>query len=67
MSCTNTAQAGTSALPNDLTGAATPNPVTLGNTVSLSGATFGINVPPTVLLAGYGLNLLTIGAELDPC
>lgn len=67
MSCTNTAQAGTSALPNTLSGAATPNPVTLGSgDISLSGATFGIDVPPTVLLAGYGLNLLTVGLNSIP-
>lgn len=66
MSCTNTAQAGTSALPNTVTGLATPNPATIGNTLTLAGATFGIDVPPTVLLAGYGLGLLTIGVNNIP-
>lgn len=65
-SCTNTAQAGTSALDNTLTGAATPSPATIGDTLTLSGATFGIDVPPTVLLAGYGLNLLTVGVNNIP-
>lgn len=65
-SCTNTAQAGTSALNNTLTGAAAPSPATIGDTLTLSGASFGIDVPPTVLLAGYGLNLLTVGVNNIP-
>jgi hypothetical protein len=66
-SCTNTAQAGTTALPVTLAGDATPNPATLGvDTVTLAGATFGIDVPPTVLLAGYGLNLLSVGVNNIP-
>jgi hypothetical protein len=65
-SCTNTAQAGTTALPITMSGNATPNPVILGNNVTLSGATFGIDVPPGVLLAGYGLGLLSIGVNNIP-
>jgi len=65
-SCTNTAQAGTSALDNTVTGAATPSPATIGDTLTLSGATFGIDVPGTVLLAGYGLGLLTAGVNNIP-
>jgi hypothetical protein len=65
-SCTNTAQAGTSALDNTVSGAATPNPATIGDTLTLSGATFGIDVPGTVLLAGYGLGLLTNGVNNIP-
>jgi hypothetical protein len=66
-SCTNTAQAGTTALPVTLSGDATPNPATLGvDDVTLAGATFGINVPPTVILAGYGLNLLALGVNNIP-
>lgn len=70
-SCTNTAQAGTSQLDNTLTGTATPNPQTLGtspgdDTLTLAGATFGIDVPGTVLLAGYGLKLLQPGVNSIP-
>jgi hypothetical protein len=66
-SCTNTAQAGTTALPITLSGNGTPNPATLGvDDVTLAGATFGIDVPPAVLLAGYGLGLLTIGVNNIP-
>lgn len=65
-SCTNTAQAGTSALANVVTGAATPASAAVGATVTLSGATFGINVPGTVLLAGYGLGLLSAGVNNIP-
>jgi hypothetical protein len=66
-SCTNTAQAGTTALPVNVTGDATPNPIILGSgDVTLAGATFGIDVPPTVLLAGYGLNLLQVGVNNIP-
>lgn len=65
-SCTNTAQAGTSALDNSVTGAATPNPATIGDTLTLTGATFGIDVPGTVLLAGYGLGLLSNGVNNIP-
>ncbi len=65
-SCTNTAQAGTSSLDNVIAGAATPSPATIGDTLTLAGATFGINVPGTVLLAGYGLNLLSNGVNNIP-
>jgi hypothetical protein len=66
-SCTNTAQAGTSALQITVDGAGTPNPIELGaGDITLSGATFGIDVPPTVLLAGYGLNLLSVGVNNIP-
>lgn len=66
MSCTNTAQAGTSSLPNTVAGLATPNPATIGDTLTLAGATFSIDVPPTVLLAGYGLGLLSTGVNSIP-
>lgn len=66
-SCTNNAQPGTSALPITLTGSATPDPITLGSgDISLSGATFGIDVPSATLLAGYGLGLLTAGVNNIP-
>jgi hypothetical protein len=66
-SCTNTAQAGTTALPITASGDGTPNPITLGSgDITLAGATFGIDVPPTVLLAGYGLNLLQVGVNNIP-
>ena len=61
-SCTNTAQAGTSALSISVSGSALPNPIELGSgDVTLTGGTFAIDVPATVLLAGYGLDLLTSG------
>ena len=66
-SCTNTAQAGTSALSITVSGDGLPDPITLGTgDITLSGATFGIDVPPTVLLAGYGLNLLSVGVNNIP-
>lgn len=66
-SCTNNAQAGTSALDITVSGAATPDPIILGSgDITLSGATFGIDVPSTVLLAGYGLGLLTTGTNNIP-
>ena len=71
-SCTNNVQTGTSQLDITLSGDATPNPATLGvDDVTLSGATFGIDVPGSVLLSGYGLNLLQAdttqaGSTLDP-
>jgi hypothetical protein len=60
-SCTNTVQAGTSALQLTVSGAATPNPLLLGGSATLSGATFSIDVPATTLLAGYALGLLSSG------
>lgn len=66
-SCTNTAQAGTSALPITVSGAATPNPAVAGpDAITLAGASFGIDVPGTILLAGYGLGLLTVGVNDIP-
>ncbi|WP_436794220.1 hypothetical protein [Actinospongicola halichondriae] len=66
-SCTNNAQAGTSSLPVTLSGDATPDPAVFGvDDVTLSGATFGIDVPGTVLLAGYSLGLLTTGVNNIP-
>jgi len=64
-SCTNTAQSGTTALSITVSGAATGT-VAAGSTVTLAGATFGIGVPGSVLLAGYGLGLLTAGANSIP-
>ena len=50
-----------------MAGPATPNPATLGGgNITLSGATFGINVPSATLLAGYGLGLLTVGVNNIP-
>ncbi|WP_436794221.1 Ig-like domain-containing protein [Actinospongicola halichondriae] len=65
--CTNTAQAGTSQLDVTMSGDGTPSPIVLGaGDIDLTGATFSIDVPPTVLLAGYGLNLLTVGVNNIP-
>jgi hypothetical protein len=65
-SCTNTAQAGTTALAVTLTGALSPDPATVGEPAVLEGATFSIGVPPTVLLVGYSLGLLTLGSNTIP-
>lgn len=65
-SCTNNAQAGTTAIPVTLSGAATPNPVTLGNDITLAGATISLDVPATVLVAGYNLGFLTVGPNNIP-
>lgn len=65
-SCTNNAQAGTTALPITLTGTATPASAASGDTITLAGATFGIDVPATVLVTGYRLGLLSAGANNIP-
>lgn len=66
-SCTNNAQPGTSSLPITLSGTATPNPAELGtDVITLSGATFTIDVPSATLLAGYGLGLLVEGVNNIP-
>ncbi|MGQ0433195.1 MAG: hypothetical protein ACT452_12400 [Microthrixaceae bacterium] len=66
-SCTNTVQAGTSALQLTVSGAATPNPLLLGGDATLSGASFSIDVPASTLLAGYALGLLSAGTTAsDP-
>lgn len=65
-SCTNNAQAGTTALPITLSGTATPATAASGDTITLAGATFGIDVPATVLVTGYRLGLLSAGANSIP-
>jgi hypothetical protein len=49
-----------------LTGAAAVNPVTIGDPVTLTGGSVGVNIPATLLVAGYNLNLLTVGANSIP-
>jgi len=67
MSCTNTAQAGQSALNNKVTGIGTPDPAIYGvDTVTVSGAQFEIGVPGTILVAGYSLGLLNLGVNNIP-
>jgi hypothetical protein len=49
-----------------LGGTATPNPATTGDTVTLSGASVQVNIPATLLIAGYNLGLLNVGANSIP-
>ncbi len=58
-SCQNTATGTFGNIDFTYTGAATPNPATLGvDTVTLSGATLSANFPSAVLVNGYNLGLL---------
>jgi hypothetical protein len=61
-SCTNNAQAGTTALAITVAGDYTR----AGSAVTLSGATFKIDVPGAVLVTGYRLGLLTAGSNSIP-
>jgi len=65
-SCTNNAQAGTTSLPITLSGVASPATAVSGDTITLDGATFAIDVPGTVLVTGYRLGLLSAGAVSIP-
>jgi hypothetical protein len=66
--CFSNATATYSDLDWTLSGAASPNPATLGSdpTVTLSGSTVGVNIPATLLIAGYNLGLLTVGENEIP-
>jgi hypothetical protein len=60
--CISNATATYSNLDWTLSGTDTPDPVELGNgDVTLSGASVQVNIPATLLIAGYGLGLLTVG------
>lgn len=65
--CLSNATATYSNLSWTLSGTATPNPATLGtDTITLSGATVQVDVPATLLIAGYGLGLLNAGPNTIP-
>jgi len=50
-----------------LTGSGTPNPASVGGgVVTLSGVNFAAAVPATLLVSGYNLGLLTVGANTIP-
>jgi hypothetical protein len=50
-----------------MTGSASPNPATVGGgVITLSGVNFQASVPATLLIAGYNLGLLTVGANSIP-
>jgi hypothetical protein len=50
-----------------LTGSGTPNPASVGGgVVTLSGVNFTAAVPATLLVSGYNLGLLTVGANTIP-
>ena len=65
--CFSNATATYSDLNWTLTGTATPGTATLGaGTVTLAGGTVSVNVPATLLVAGYNLGLLTVGSNVIP-
>lgn len=66
--CLSNATATYSDLDWTLTGTATPAPFTLGNAggITLGNATVAVNVPATLLIAGYNLGLLAVGPNDIP-
>ncbi|MFZ4718344.1 MAG: hypothetical protein ACOYMR_02900 [Ilumatobacteraceae bacterium] len=61
--CLSNATATYSDLDWTMTGTATPSPATLGSgDITLANASVQVNVPATLLIAGYGLGLLTPAA-----
>lgn len=65
--CLSNATATYSDLGWTLAGIAAPNPATLGtDTITLSGGSVAVNVPATLLIAGYNLGLLTTGSNAIP-
>jgi hypothetical protein len=66
--CFSNATATYSDLPWTLEGEAAPNPVTLGGgqTVTLADAAVQVNIPATLLIAGYNLGLLSSGSNSIP-
>jgi hypothetical protein len=66
--CLSNATATYSDLSWTLTGTATPSTFTLGAAggVTLSGSTVAVDVPATLLIAGYNLGLLVVGANAIP-
>jgi hypothetical protein len=65
--CFSNATATYSDLDWTLAGSAAPSPATLGaGNVTLSGSTLQVDIPATLLVAGYNLGLLTVGANSIP-
>lgn len=65
--CLSNATATYSDLNWTLTGTATPNPATLGaGDVTLGSSSVAVNIPATLLIAGYNLGLLTVGVNNIP-
>lgn len=65
--CFSNATATYSDLTWTLAGEATPDPATVGaGDVTLAGSTVGVDIPATLLIAGYNLGLLTTGANSIP-
>jgi hypothetical protein len=65
--CLSNATATYSDLPWTLSGTDTPDPATLGGgDVTLSGGSVQVDIPATLLVAGYNLGLLTVGPNNIP-
>jgi hypothetical protein len=65
--CFSNATATYSDLPWTLAGTSAPNPATLGGgDVTLSGSSVSVEIPATLLIAGYNLGLLTVGTNNIP-
>jgi hypothetical protein len=65
--CLSNATATYSDLDWTLSGTATPSTATLGtDTITLAGASVAVNVPATLLIAGYNLGLLSTGPNAIP-
>jgi hypothetical protein len=65
--CKSNATSTYSDLSLSLNGTAAPAPATVGtDVITLSGVTFQADVPATLLVAGYNLGLLTLGANNIP-
>lgn len=65
--CFSNATATYSDLDWSLSGTGTPNPITLGSgNITLGSSTVAVNIPATLLIAGYNLGLLTVGANNIP-
>ena len=65
--CLSNATATYSDLDWTLTGNGAPDPITLGSgDITLSGSTIQVNIPATLLVAGYNLGLLNLGSNNIP-
>jgi hypothetical protein len=65
--CKSNATSTYSDLSLSLNGTASPDPATVGtDVITLSGVTFQADVPATLLVAGYNLGLLSLGANNIP-